>query len=107
MNNSPTCSKQLAVLTYCLLFSFLFSAFYMTAITDAYADPGTILCNVAILATGKFGAAVCTLAVITLGCMALFGRATWGHAILIAVGIACVGGAATIITTLTNWPDNC
>lgn len=65
------------------------------AITAAGNNIGQKLCEAAATVyAGNIGAGVATLAVVTVGIAACFGRASWTQAIVVAVGIAVVKGAA-------------
>ncbi len=58
------------------------------------------LCDVVSNLTGPVGQALATLAVLMLGMGAFFGKVNWGLAVLFAVGIAAIFGAAAIVSTI-------
>lgn len=58
------------------------------------------LCNAVILITGPAGKAIATVAIIVIGLGALMGKVSWGMALIVALGIALVFGAATIVNQL-------
>ena len=55
------------------------------------------LCNVVLLMTSTTGKAIATIAVIVVGLGALMGKISWGMALIVALGIALVFGAASIV----------
>ena len=55
------------------------------------------LCNVMKLMTSTTGKAIATIAVIVVGLGALMGKISWGMALIVALGIALVFGAASIV----------
>lgn len=65
---------------------------------DAIVGGG--LCDVVGNLSGGTASAIATLAVLILGIGAFFGKVNWGLAVLFAVGIAAMFGAATIVTTI-------
>ena len=58
---------------------------------------GETLCRAYEIATGKTGAAVATLGVLTLGFMALIGRVQWGLVIIVVCGIAVIWAAPEMV----------
>lgn len=71
------------------------------AITAAGNSIGQKLCDAAgTVYNGNIGKGVATLGVITVGIAACFGRASWTQAIVVAVGIAVLVGAATVAAGL-------
>ena len=68
---------------------------------------GEILCNIVGWFTGPVGQGLATLAVIVIGVGALMGKVSWGMAIIVAVGIAAVFGAPTIVGTLGGNTAGC
>ena len=60
------------------------------------------LCNVAGLMTGPTGKVIATIAVIVVGIGALMGKISWGMAFIVAVGIALVFGAVTIVEAVAG-----
>ena len=62
----------------------------------------TVFCNVVALLNGTTGKAIATVAVIAVGIGALLGKISWGMALIVAVGVALVFGAATIVDALAS-----
>lgn len=58
---------------------------------------GKALCEVAAAMTGTLGQGLATIAVLMLGIGAFFGKVNWGLAVTVAVGIAAIFGAASIV----------
>lgn len=54
------------------------------------------LCRAVTFVTGPTGAAIATLAILILGVAAFFGKVTWGLAVLVAIGMGGLFGAAKI-----------
>ena len=48
-----------------------------------------------------------TIAVVTLGASAAFGKISWGMATMVAIGIATVAGASTLIADITGANGGC
>ena len=61
-----------------------------------------VFCNVVSLITGSTGKAIATVAVIAVGVGALLGKVSWAMALIVALGIALVFGAATIVNFIAN-----
>jgi len=61
-----------------------------------------VFCNVVTLITGSTGKAIATVAVIAVGVGALLGKVSWAMALIVALGIALVFGAATIVNFIAN-----
>lgn len=75
----------------------------MPETASATSDPGAlskVLCNVVSWFTGPVGAAIATLAIIVIGVGALLGKVSWGMAIIVALGVAIIFGAPTIVGAL-------
>jgi len=72
-------------------------AFAAAATSDALTDT---FCNIVGLLTGATGKAIATIAIIIVGIGALLGKISWGMALIVAVGVALVFGADTIVTAL-------
>ncbi len=66
-----------------------------------------VMCNVVLILTGTTGKAVATVAVIAVGVGALLGKISWGMALIVALGIALIFGAASIVTTLGGNTNGC
>lgn len=58
------------------------------------------LCEVVAIATGQAGKAIATLGIVFLGIGAFFGKLNWGLAVLVAVGIIAIFGAAELVDGL-------
>lgn len=67
----------------------------------------TVFCNVVQLLTGTTGKAVATVAIIAVGVGALLGKISWGMALIVAVGVALVFGAGTIVDALGASANDC
>ena len=67
----------------------------------------TVLCNVVSWFTGPVGAAIATLAIIVVGLGALLGKVSWGMAIIVALGVAIIFGAPTIVNALGGGTTTC
>lgn len=65
------------------------------------------LCTLVNWLTGPTGRAVATLAIIIIGVGALMGKVSWGMAIIVALGIAIVFGAPTILNLLGGGAATC
>lgn len=76
----------------------LVGAFFMFAPDLANADIGGALCNAKNQLTGPAGKAIAMIAVIAIGLGALFGKISWGLAIMVGTGVAVIFGADTIVT---------
>ena len=67
----------------------------------AAANPiEAVMCNVVAFMTGTTGKAIATIAIIVVGLGALMGKISWGMALIVALGVALVFGAATIVENL-------
>jgi type IV secretory pathway VirB2 component (pilin) len=66
-----------------------------------------VMCNVVLILTGTTGKAVATVAVIAVGVGALLGKISWGMALIVALGIALIFGAASIVTELGGNASGC
>ena len=66
----------------------------------AVADPGSVLCTIALYAQGNLGKGVATLAVVSLGIGAAFGRASWTQVLLVCTGIAVAAGATILLAAV-------
>lgn len=85
-----TALTMLTAAIYLLLCS---SAFAISGFTPV----GIVLCNVVTMIWSDIGRGIATLAVMVTGIMAMLGKVTWGHAILVAVGISLTFGAPVIV----------
>lgn len=65
------------------------------------------LCTLVNWMTGPTGRAIATLAIIIIGVGALMGKVSWGMAIIVALGIAIVFGAPTLLDMLGGGGAAC
>ena len=70
---------------------------------------GNIFCSIANLATGNTGKGLATIAITVIGLGALLGKVSWGMALIVALGIALIFGAAAIAGSLgvSNMESGC
>ena len=92
---------------YQMLAASMVAAVAINMIPDAsHADVSDVfsntLCGVVSWFTGRTGKAVATMAVIFLGIAAFFGKVTWGLALMFAVGIFAIFGAASIVNAVSS-----
>jgi len=66
-----------------------------------------VFCNVVVLLTGTTGKAIATVAIIAVGVGALLGKVSWGMALIVALGVALVFGAASIVLALGGSGNAC
>ena len=66
-----------------------------------------VFCNVVLILTGTTGKAIATVAVIAVGIGALLGKISWGMALIVALGVALVFGAASIVLALGGSGNTC
>jgi type IV secretory pathway VirB2 component (pilin) len=66
-----------------------------------------VFCNIVILLTGQTGKAVATVAIIAVGVGALLGKVSWAMALIVALGVALIFGAATIVQALGGNGSTC
>jgi type IV secretory pathway VirB2 component (pilin) len=92
-----------------LLLSLLVMAAYLLLIAPALATPmGDVLCAVVDwIVFGNLGRGLATLAVLVVGVGAVLGKASWGMAITVAVGISVIFGAHDILNALTGVGTVC
>lgn len=64
-----------------------------------------VLCEAVSLVTSEVGGVIATLAVLTLGFMALIGRVQWSLVIIVVCGIGVVFGAEALITFVSKGSD--
>lgn len=60
----------------------------------------SVLCDLTTRLISPTGKAMATLAIVATGVLALFGKSSWGTAIMVAGGIAMAFGAGTIVTAM-------
>ena len=109
MNASDAKSATSIVDMYWQLFLMFAVVVGTSMIPDAaYATPPNAieqaLCNVVVLMTSTTGKAIATIAVIVVGLGALMGKISWGMALIVALGIALVFGAASIVDAVGGGP---
>lgn len=91
-----------AITRFCML-SLLTVAVYLFTISNGYAATvGDILCDIYDEIQSDVGRGIATLAVATLGISALVGKVSWGMAIMVAVGIAVMYTADTIVPSISG-----
>lgn len=61
-----------------------------------------VFCNLVDILTSATGRAIATVAVIAVGIGALLGKISWGMALIVAVGIALIFGAGSIVSVLAS-----
>jgi len=66
-----------------------------------------VFCNVVLILTGTTGKAIATVAVIAVGVGALLGKISWGMALIVALGVALIFGAASIVLALGGTGSAC
>lgn len=66
-----------------------------------------VFCNAVLVFTGTTGKAIATIAVIAVGIGALIGKISWGMALIVALGIALMFGAASIVVVLGGNGKGC
>ncbi len=66
-----------------------------------------VFCNVVGLLTGPTGKAIATVAIIAVGIGALLGKISWGMALIVALGVALIFGAATIVDAIQGGNVTC
>jgi len=59
-----------------------------------------VLCNMVGWITGTTGRALATIAIIIIGIGALLGKVSWGVALIVAIGVAMIFGAGTLVGLL-------
>jgi type IV secretory pathway VirB2 component (pilin) len=101
MSKSIYMKRSLAlVLAGILLAAIPGQAFAMAA--PAAVSMSGIVCNAVGFVTGPTGAAIATVAILILGIAAFFGKVTWGLAVLVAIGMAGLFGAASIANIVSG-----
>jgi type IV secretory pathway VirB2 component (pilin) len=66
------------------------------------ANMDTFICNAVSFVTGSVGKAIATVAILILGIGAFFGKVTWGLAVLVAIGMGGVFGAASVVNAVSG-----
>ncbi|MDE3015516.1 MAG: TrbC/VirB2 family protein [Pseudomonadota bacterium] len=91
-----------------MLFSSFAVAIYAAGIAAAYAQvgvmsvPGNILCYILAIIYGNLGRAIATIGVIMIGLGALFGKVTWGMAIIVTIGISVVFASSVLVSDVIS-----
>ena len=116
-NETAELSKSLQ-----MMFLFVFSAFIVMLPDAVFAggssgwqyygsgtnsNVGDAICYVASAFYGEVAAAIATIAVCTLGTLACVGRVQWTNALMLAVGISVIFGAAFIIHAIVGGTEYC
>ena len=65
------------------------------------------ICSVVEFLQSGTGKALATVAVTIIGIGALLGKVSWGMALLVAVGVAVIFGAGSIVDAITEDDGNC
>ncbi|MEI6730349.1 MAG: TrbC/VirB2 family protein [Pseudomonadota bacterium] len=66
-----------------------------------------VFCNVVLVLQGTTGKAIATVAVIAIGVGALIGKVSWGTALIVALGVALIFGASSIVDSLSGHNAQC
>lgn len=111
MNNVQVKAAQ-GMIELCWNLTLLFAVgFCVSMLPDAALASNNALeavfCNIVSLLTGTTGKAVATVAIIAVGVGALLGKISWGMALIVAVGVALVFGAGTIVSALGASANDC
>jgi type IV secretion system protein VirB2 len=69
--------------------------------SDAKDPISSALCNVVKLINGPAGKAIATIALVFLAIGLFVGKITWGVAVSVAIGIAVLFGASSVIDAIT------
>ena len=99
------CWHLLVLLAVCVGASVISDAAMATA-GDSNAIE-QVFCNVVLILTGTTGKAIATVAVIAVGVGALLGKISWGMALIVALGVALIFGAASIVLSLGGTGNQC
>jgi type IV secretory pathway VirB2 component (pilin) len=101
--------SKTSISTFCLT---LVAAAAMTMIPEiSLADAGddggigSAMCTIVEWFNGSTGKAIATIAIIVLGIAAFFGKVTWGMALMFAIGIFAIFGAANIVNAIASGGD--
>lgn len=83
-------------------------AMAQTAATTTTTGSGIdrALCNVYNAFTGTTGRVLASIAIIIVGIGALMGKISWGMALIVAIGVALVFGAASIVDIIGKGVGN-
>lgn len=85
--------------------------FFMLIVNDAHADAGLnlehALCGISVVIQTNVAKGIATLAIIMLGIGAMLGKVSWSMALLVAVGIAIVFNAFSVVQSLDPSIKDC
>ncbi len=70
--------------------------------TSANTPMGNVLCTTVGWFTGNTGKGLATIAISVIGIGALLGKVSWGMAIIVALGVAVVFGAPTLVKDIVS-----
>lgn len=110
MSNVTKSRKDKAAMwQLCLAFVIGAGALVLPDLAYAVNTPiGNIFCTISGWATGNTGKGLATIAITVIGIGALLGKVSWGMAIIVALGIALVFGAAAIVNAIySGAPSGC
>lgn len=100
-----TCAIDLIAIQHLTVITLMTAAVFLLLCGSAYAitgytPVGIVLCNVVTMIWSDIGRGIATIAVMVMGIMAAIGKASWGQALLLAIGISLVFGAPAIVPQL-------
>lgn len=95
----------LNVLFWTLFFAGLFM--FMPDMAMATDPIGNAVCKVVSTLSGKTAKAIATIGVIVLGFGALFGKISWGMAIMVTIGIVLIFGVTEILGFVYSGAGAC
>ena len=102
--NKPTSAWQLC-------FTVMLGALVVIIPDLLYAQEATAMemgiCSVTHFLQSGTGKALATVAVTIIGIGALLGKVSWGMALLVAVGVATIFGAGSIVLAITSDSTTC
>lgn len=111
MVNSTKKSAQSAIDTgwhLLVLFAVVIGTSLLPEMANASANViQQVFCNLVLIMNGTTGKAIATIAIIAVGVGALLGKISWGMALIVAIGVALVFGAASIVTALGGGGSAC
>jgi type IV secretory pathway VirB2 component (pilin) len=82
------------------LISAVFSVLLMPAPANAGTPMGEVLCFILYIILGNAGRGLATIGIMVLGVAAVLGKASWGLAITVGVGIAVVFSCVQLVSLL-------
>lgn len=83
-----------------VLFAVVAGASLLPEVASASNVIEVAFCNLVAIMNGTTGKALATVAVLAVGVGALLGKISWGMALIVALGIALVFGAASIVNAI-------